>query len=49
MIYNFQAMSGNQCPEALPRLLVGKLEAEPPDMRYQAEPVNELTSKITNY
>ena len=81
MIYNFQARPGNQCPEALRRLLVGKLgvadlgyerlnrpviktsinkawgfstyffptlikqrrklEAEPPDMRYQAEPVNE--------
>ena len=39
--YNFQARPGNQCPEALPRLFVGKLEAEPPDMRYQAEPVNE--------
>jgi hypothetical protein len=43
VIYNFQARPGNQCPEALPRLLVGKLEAEPPDMRYQAEPVNEQT------
>ncbi len=32
---------GNQCLEALPRFLAQKLEAEPPDMRYQAEPGNE--------
>jgi hypothetical protein len=34
-----QALSGNRCPEALPRLL--NLEAEPLDLRFQAEPGNE--------
>ncbi len=36
-----QALPGNRCPEALPRWQAGKLEAEPPDLRYQAEPGNE--------
>jgi len=36
-----QALPGNLCPEALPRLQAGKLEAEPTDVRYQAEPGNE--------
>lgn len=35
------AMPGNPFPEALPRLRAGKLEAEPPYLRYQAEPINE--------
>ncbi|MEZ2302798.1 MAG: hypothetical protein ACBR13_13635 [Microcoleus sp.] len=36
-----QALPGNLRPEALPRLQAGKLEAEPTDVRYQAEPGNE--------
>ena len=32
---------GNRCPEALPRVAKNKLEAEPPDLRYQALPGNE--------
>jgi hypothetical protein len=36
-----QALPGNPFPEALPRLRSGKLEAEPPYWRYQAEPSNE--------
>ena len=39
--FNFQALPGNRYLEALPRKLLSKLEAEPPDMRYQAEPGNE--------
>jgi hypothetical protein len=47
---NFQEVTGltgsqaeprNRYLEALPRKLLSKLEAEPPDMRYQAEPGNE--------
>ena len=38
---NFQALPGNRYLEALPRKLLWKLEAEPPDLRYQAEPGNE--------
>ncbi|WP_377475359.1 MAG: hypothetical protein P2A85_21195 [Microcoleus anatoxicus] len=38
-----QALPGNQCLEAPPRLLLAnrKLEAEPLDLRSQAEPGNE--------
>jgi len=36
-----QALPGNRYLEALPRKLLWKLEAEPPDMPYQAEPGNE--------
>jgi hypothetical protein len=36
-----QAEPGNRCPEALPRVAKGKLEAEPPDLRSQAESGNE--------
>jgi len=38
---NFQAEPGNRYLGALPRKLLWKLEAEPPDLRYQAEPGNE--------
>ena len=34
-------MPGNQYPEALPREVRGEFEAEPLDMRYQAQPGNE--------
>ena len=36
-----QALPGNRYLEALPRKLLSKLEAQPPDLRYQAEPGNE--------
>jgi hypothetical protein len=36
-----QEEPGNRDLEALPRKLLWKLEAEPPDLRYQAEPGNE--------
>ena len=35
------ALPGNQCLEALPRKLLGRLEAEPPDLCYQVEPSNK--------
>ena len=35
-----QAEPGKRYLEALPRKLLWKLEAEPPDLRYQAEPGN---------
>ncbi|GEM_PF-6068906 len=34
-----QALPGNACPEALPPVAVN--EAEPHDMRYEAEPRND--------
>lgn len=36
-----QALPGNRYLEALPRLVTGEIEAEPLDLRYQAEPGNE--------
>jgi large exoprotein involved in heme utilization and adhesion len=41
LITGSQALPGNRCLEALPRLQAGKREAEPLDLRYQAEPGNE--------
>ena len=39
--FNFQPEPGNRYLEALPRLVTRKIEAEPLDMRSQAELGNE--------
>ena len=42
-----KALPWNPYLEALPRLVKWKMEAEPPDIRYQAEPGNKYKYKIS--
>jgi len=41
LIAGSHALPGNRYLEAQPRKAMGKLEAEPPDLRYQEEPGNK--------